>query len=34
LNPEFTKLVEDCWKHDPSTRPSASEVVQRLSELI
>jgi serine/threonine protein kinase len=27
------KLIEDCWQHEPSQRPSMTSVVQRLAAM-
>jgi len=33
LNPALISLIEDCWQHEPSQRPSINMVVQRLSSI-
>jgi hypothetical protein len=30
LRPEMEDLIRDCWTQDPTKRPSADEVVERL----
>ncbi|XAR62755.1 Non-specific serine/threonine protein kinase [Bertholletia excelsa] len=32
-NPEWTKLMEDCWEPDPEARPSFTEIANRLREM-
>ncbi len=34
VSDDLIKLIEDCWHQDPAARPSASEVVQRISDLM
>jgi hypothetical protein len=29
-DPDFTQLIQDCWKKDPSSRPDINEVLKRL----
>jgi hypothetical protein len=33
LSPEMGDLIRDCWTQDPTKRPSADEVVERLQVL-
>ena len=33
LRPEMEDLIRDCWTQDPTKRPSADEVVERLQVL-
>eukprot|EP00029_Vermamoeba_vermiformis_P003617 TRINITY_DN1415_c0_g1_i5.p1 TRINITY_DN1415_c0_g1~~TRINITY_DN1415_c0_g1_i5.p1 ORF type:complete len:1337 (-),score=239.97 TRINITY_DN1415_c0_g1_i5:38-3829(-) len=33
VEPSLVKLIEECWQHEPSTRPSINIVVQRLANI-
>eukprot|EP00457_Paulinella_chromatophora_P003033 gb/GEZN01003038.1/.p1 GENE.gb/GEZN01003038.1/~~gb/GEZN01003038.1/.p1 ORF type:complete len:618 (+),score=102.51 gb/GEZN01003038.1/:121-1974(+) len=32
--PKFRKLIQDCWRGDPETRPTVEEVTPRLQEIM
>lgn len=32
--PGYVALMERCWQHDPKARPSASEVLEALREML
>lgn len=32
-NPEWRKLMEECWSHDPVARPSFTEITKRLRHM-
>ena len=34
VNPDYEKLITDCWHRDPSVRPTFLEVMTRLSAMI
>ncbi len=34
INSSLVRLIEDCWKQDPASRPQINSVVERLSSLL